>query len=98
MQLANLVEQTEAVELRPLQPDIEEDQARDAIADRCQRAVAVIGGARFMALVAQNSGDKLANVFLVVDDEYVRRHPEPFLLFLLRRLPRESLLFLLPAP
>ena len=62
------------VEPRALQPDVEEDQARRAIGDRRERAVAVVRRAGLMALVAQDTGDEFADVFFVVDDEDVRRH------------------------
>ena len=70
----DLVEQRQAVEPRALQPDVEEDQPRHAVGDRRERAVAVVRGAGLVALVAQDAGDQLANVFFVVDDQNVRRH------------------------
>ena len=74
----DLVEQRQAVEPRALQPDVEEDQPRHAVGDRRQRAVAVVRRAGFVALVAQDARDEFADVFLVVDDENVRRHYRPF--------------------
>ena len=74
----DLVEQRQAVEPRALQPDVEEDQPRRAVGDRRQRAVAVVRRAGFVALVAQDARDEFADVFLVVDDENIRRHYRPF--------------------
>ena len=66
------VQQRQAVEARALHPDVEENQPGHPIGDGRQRAVAVIRGAGFVALVAQDAGDKFANVFFVVDDENIR--------------------------
>ena len=74
----DLVEQRQTVELGALQPDVEEDQARRAVGDRLQRGVAVARGAGLVTLVAQYAGDELADVFLVVDDQNIRRHYRPF--------------------
>ena len=63
-----------AVEARALQPDVEEDEMRAALLDRRQRVVGVLGGAHAMALVAENAGDELSDVFFVVDDENVADH------------------------
>ena len=71
-------EQRKPVEARSLQPDVEEDQPRRAIGNCRERAVGIVCRAGFVALVAQDTGDKLADVFLVVDDENIRRHYRPF--------------------
>ena len=78
MHRLDLVEQGQPVQPRALQPDVEEDQPRRAVGDRRQRAVAVVRGAGFVTFVAQDAGDEFADVFLVVDDENVRRHYRPF--------------------
>src|SRR5262245_38156416 len=74
MLLLDVVEQLQPVELRALQPDVEKHQAWPARRDRRKRAVAVARGARFVALVLQDTRDQLADIGLVIDDEDVRRH------------------------
>ena len=74
----DLVEQRKAVETRSLQPDIQENQTRHAIRDRRQRAVGVVGHARLVTFIAQNTRDELANVFFVIYDKYIRGHCRPF--------------------
>src|SRR5437016_4840331 len=70
------VENLNTVEPAPLKPDIQNDKLGTALANCCQSPVAVCGGAGFVPLVAQDSRHKIANVFLVVDDQdfscYVR--------------------------
>jgi hypothetical protein len=70
----DLVQQRQTVELAALHPDIEEDQPRGAVGNRCQRAVAVVRGAGLVALVGKNARDNLANVVFVIDDQNIRGH------------------------
>src|SRR3546814_19757129 len=62
-------EDLQAVERRVLQPDIEHHEARPALAQQFQRAVAVAGIAGLIALILQGTGDQHADVGFVVDDE-----------------------------
>ena len=63
------IEQLQPVELGALQPDIEENQVRAARHDRRQRIVAAARGAGDIALVVENTGDQVADIGFVVDDE-----------------------------
>src|SRR3546814_5930896 len=66
---SDLAEDLHAVERRVLQPDIEHHEARPALAQQFQRAVAVAGIAGLIALILQDTGDQHADVGFVVDDE-----------------------------
>ena len=68
------LEQLQSVELRALQPDVEQKQRRSPVGERLQRLVAVAGGAGLEALVLQHARDQLADVLLVVDYEDVQCH------------------------
>jgi hypothetical protein len=66
--------QLQAVEPRPLHPDVEKDQMRPARLDGGQSLVGILGRARAVPFVGKNAGDDFANIGLVVDDEDVCRH------------------------
>ncbi len=70
----DLLEQLQPVELRALQPDVEQHQRRPPLGERLQRLAAVAGGAGLEALVLEHARDELADVLLVVDYEDVQRH------------------------
>src|SRR5262249_24840026 len=76
-------EHLQAVEPTPLQPDVEEDQARPARMDGAERVVAVTRDARGVTLVLEYPRDQFADVSLVVDDQDVGSHsPCSFVVFL----------------
>ena len=68
------VQELEAVEPAPLQPDIQEKEVRPPRRDGSECIVAVARGARVVALVLQDAGDQLADICFVVNDEDVGRH------------------------
>ena len=68
------VEQFEPVELRPLQPDVEQDERWPALVERGECCIAVGGDARFIAFVLEHARDQFADVAFVVDDQDVERH------------------------
>ena len=70
----DLLEQLQAVEPRPLKPHVEQDQARTAVLDRVERARAVGGGADRIAFIFKHARDQFADVGLIVDDQYFKRH------------------------
>jgi len=74
MLLLQPFEQLQAVELGTLHPDVEQHQMRPARRDGGDRLVGVARHARLMALVLQDSGDQLADVVFVIDDENVSGH------------------------
>ncbi len=74
MLLLEGVEQLQAVELGTLQPDVEEDEVRPARDDCRERLVAVARGERVVALVFQDSGDQVADVGFIVDDQDIGWH------------------------
>ncbi len=78
MQLLDLVQKCQPVQARSLQPDVEEDETRHPVGDRSQSAVGVVGRARLVAFVVEDAGDQFANVLLIVNDQNVRRHFQPF--------------------
>ena len=65
------VEQRQPVELRALQPDVEEDHGRAPVGDGRQRVVGVRRRARLVPLVLEDAGHELADVRLVVDHQNV---------------------------
>jgi hypothetical protein len=64
----------EAVELRSLQPDVENHEGGPPLLDRAQGLVAVLGEPRLVPFVLENAGDEFPNVRFVVDNKNVRRH------------------------
>src|SRR6185295_17911869 len=68
------VEQLQAVEAAPLQPDVEVDQAWPSARHLRQRVVAVARRARHIAFVLQNSRYQFANVRFVVNNKDVFGH------------------------
>ena len=70
----DLLEQLQTVELGALQPDVEEHQARPAIADLRQRGIAVARRSRGKPLVVKNPGDKVTNVGFVIDNQNITCH------------------------
>ena len=72
------VEQLQTVELRALQPDVEEHHARPARRNLGDRRIAVARGTRAKALVLENAGDQLADVGFVVDDQDIVGHDKNF--------------------
>jgi hypothetical protein len=74
MLLHDRVEQLQAVEPAALQPDVQKYEVRTACNDRRQRAVAVGGRARMIALILQNAGYQLPDVVFVVDYKNIRCH------------------------
>src|SRR5262245_40207276 len=74
MLLLDDIEQLQPVEAAALQPDVEEHKAWPARLDRRERAVAVAGGARVVALVLQDPCYELADVGFVVNDEDIGGH------------------------
>ena len=76
------LEQLQPIQLRSLQPDVEEDQLRAARFDRCDGLVRVARQARTVSLILQDAGDEFADVLFVVDDENVSNHQDdPILSF-----------------
>ena len=73
----DLVEQFQPVHLRALQPHVEQDQRGTPFTQCGQRGVAVGGDTGLIAFVFQDAGDKIADILLVIDDEYVERHDQP---------------------
>ncbi len=69
--------------MEPLQPDVEEYQVRAARYDGGERVVAVARGACAIALVLQNTGDQIADIGLIVDDQNFTGHIETHLSSLL---------------
>lgn len=78
MHRLDLVEQRQPVQARALQPDVEENQPRRPVGHCRQRTVGIECRAGFMPLVAQYARDEFTDVFLVIDDENIRRHYRPF--------------------
>src|SRR6185295_3740849 len=68
------VQHLEAVEAAALQPDVENDELRPAFFHRLQGFIGVARDARAMPLVPEQTGDVLANICLVVDDQDVGSH------------------------
>ena len=71
----DLLEQLQPVELRALQPDVEQDQRRPPVAERlraprrCRRRCACV-----IAFVLEHARDEIPDVLLVVDDEDIESH------------------------
>ena len=63
-----VLEHAHAVHVASLQPNVEQDETRQAAADLCQRTLRVPGLAGLLALVGKYAGDRRANIPLVVDD------------------------------
>ena len=74
MLLLDLVEQRQPVEPASLQPDVEEQQARLARGDRLQRLVGMGCRAGGKPLVLEDTGDEIADVPFVVDDQNIGGH------------------------
>ena len=70
------LKQLQPVQLRTLQPDVEQDKLRPARLDRRDRLVRIARQARAVAFVLQNAGDEFADVVFVVDDENVSSHQD----------------------
>ena len=64
----------DAVELAPLQPDVEDDQGRLARLDRGKGLAAVGGVARRIAFILQHPGNRHPDVGFIVNDQDVMRH------------------------
>ena len=63
----------DAVEPAALQPDVEDDELRAALAHGGERRLAVAGDARLIAFVLEDARDQVADVLLVVDDQDLSR-------------------------
>ncbi len=74
MRPLDAVEQIEAIELRALQPNVEDDERGAPLLDGRQRLVAILGEPGAMPLVLKDAGNQLSDIGFVVDDEDVRRH------------------------
>ena len=74
VEILDRLDQPQPVEPRSLQPDVDQRQRGAPLTDRLQRGVAVGRRARLIAFVFHDSGDQLANVALVVDDQNIKRH------------------------
>lgn len=74
MATLDLIQKGKTVEPAALHPDIQKDQAGNAIVDRRQCAVGIGGNTGLVSLVAQYSCNKLADVDFIVDDKNVRCH------------------------
>ena len=70
----DLLEQLQPVEPRPLKPYVEKHHRRPALLDRIERGGAVRRGPNLVALVFQDSAHELADVGLVVHNQYFKRH------------------------
>ena len=68
------IEHLQSVARRSVQPDIQQDEARPARVHHGKRRFAIAGGAAFVALVAQNARNQVANVAFVVDDQNIECH------------------------
>ena len=68
------LEELEPVEFAALQPDVENDERRPALAYSVHRLGAVVRAARGVALVFKDTGNQCADVALVVDDEDIVAH------------------------
>src|SRR3546814_9166357 len=66
------LDETEAIEPRTLEPDVDQRERRAALTDRLERSVAVGSGARLIAFVLHDPGDQFANVTFVVDRKSTR--------------------------
>ncbi len=70
------VEHLDAIETAALQPDVQHDKLRAPLANGSKHAVAIAGDTGVVTFVAQDPGNEIANVFLVVYDKdfscYVR--------------------------
>ena len=73
------IQDLDAVEPAPLQPDVEHDQMRTAVGDGRQRAVGIRCDTGLVALIGENPRHELADIDLVVDDEDLRRDQRPVL-------------------
>src|SRR5439155_3103118 len=62
------------VELRALQPDVEEHQMRPAVGDFRQRGIAVPRRAGRKSLVVENARHEIANIGFVIDNQNVTSH------------------------
>ncbi len=74
MLLLDLIKQLQAVHATALQPDVEEDHVRPTARDRRQRGIAVTRRPRLVTFVLENTGDEVANIGLVIDDQNIIRH------------------------
>ena len=72
----NNFQQFHAVKLAALKPDVQDHKRRPALGDSLERLGAVPGEPGFIPLVAEDSGDKLADIGFVIDDENVTCHKE----------------------
>ena len=68
------VEYLEPVHLAAVEPDVEQDEAWPLGIDRLKRRRTVGCGTAFIALVAQDACDQVANIALVVDYQDVECH------------------------
>jgi hypothetical protein len=94
------IEQLQAVEPAPLEPDVEEQQVGTARLDLVQRGIAVARRAGGVAFVLEQARDQLADVGLVINNQNIGRHVSGLALsqcsLRLRRerdLPLQSLMF-----
>ena len=90
MLLLDRLEQLQPVELRALQPDVEQDKLRPARLDRGERLVGIAREARAVALVLEDARDEFADVVFVVDDENVSSHQDDPIFSLLRLRRRRA--------
>ena len=68
------LEELQTVEVAALQPDIENDQCRPALAHGLDRLAAVVGPTGGVPLVFENARDQRADVAFVVDDQDIVGH------------------------
>ena len=64
----------QTVDAAALQPDVEHHDPRTAGGELRQGPVGVCGDGDPIAFVLQQTGDRLANIRLVIDDQHVDRH------------------------
>src|SRR6266496_5881298 len=74
MALADDGQEIETVELRILQPDIENDERGTPVGERRQRRIAVAREPRLIAFILENPRNELPDVGFVIDDENIGCH------------------------
>ena len=77
MAAPDLVEHLETVQLRPLEPNVQEHGARRLCVDLRQRRTPVPCVTHVVTLIAQDRRDRVADLGLVIDDQNVCRHSDP---------------------
>lgn len=77
----DLFEKLQPVQLRALEPDVQEHHRGPAFRDCSKRGIAAAGGANRIPLVLEDAGNEFANILLVVDYEDVLGHYLPLSLW-----------------